>query len=147
VRENSWKLPVASGVLVVLGHYTSLLVPNFVSFLPMLWWLDTHRERPIPDLLRGGVLFGLTTYGIGLHWIRRLNPAAPPNSKRAEDQLFSTGTVGHGSFSGCIFIIDLEQQLVITQVRRQNGPRYGEWSSRFLQTVAEAVKADPAQVP
>ena len=69
MRENSWKLPVASGVLVVLGHYTSLLVPNFVSFLPMLWWLDTHRERPIPDLLRGGVLFGLTTYGIGLHWI------------------------------------------------------------------------------
>jgi CubicO group peptidase (beta-lactamase class C family) len=77
--------------------------------------------------------------GIGLHWIRHAKPGAPPNSKRAEDLLFSPRTVGHGSFSGCIFVVDPEQQLVITQVRKHSGPRNGEWSARFFQAIAAAV--------
>ena len=60
--------------------------------------------------------------GIGLHWIRHLKPGAPTDSKRAEDLLFSPRTLGHGSFSGCIFVVDPERQLVITQVRKQSGP-------------------------
>lgn len=77
--------------------------------------------------------------GIGLHWIRHAKPGAPPNSKRAEDRLFSPRTVGHGSFSGCIFVVDPEQQLVITQVRKRSGPRSGEWLARFFQAIAAAV--------
>ncbi len=78
--------------------------------------------------------------GIGLHWIRHLKAGAPPGSKRPADLLFSPRTIGHGSFSGCIFVVDPEQQLVITQVRRESGPRSAEWASRFFQAVAAAVK-------
>jgi hypothetical protein len=78
--------------------------------------------------------------GLGLHWIRHAKAGAPPNSKCPEDLVFGRGTLGHGSFSGCIFLVDPEQQLVITQVRKQGGPRSAEWSARFFQAVAAAVK-------
>lgn len=81
--------------------------------------------------------------GIGVHWIRHVKPGAPANSKRPEDLLFSPRTVGHGSFSGCVFVVDPEQQLVITQVRKQSGPRSGEWSARFFQTIAAAIGEGP----
>jgi CubicO group peptidase (beta-lactamase class C family) len=78
-------------------------------------------------------------HGIGLHWVRKVKPGSPRNSQRPEDQIFSPRTVGHGSFSGCIFMIDLEQDLVIAQARRRTGPRWGEWSVRLFQTIAEAI--------
>ena len=56
-----------------------------------------------------------------------------------EDQIFSLNTVGHGSFSGCIFMIDLEQDLVIAQARRQTGPRWDEWSIRLFQAIADSM--------
>ncbi len=77
--------------------------------------------------------------GMGIHWIRHLKPGAPPNSNRAEDQLFSLNTVGHGSFSGCVFVVDLDQQLLITQVRKQLGPRHEEYWPKFFQTIADAT--------
>jgi hypothetical protein len=52
----------------------------------------------------------------------------------------SVRAVGHGSFSGCIFVVDPEQQLIITQVRKHSSPRSAEWSARFFQTVAAAVE-------
>ncbi len=75
---------------------------------------------------------GVEDEGIGLHWIRRLKPNAPDNSIRASDQEFSIHTLGHGSLSGCMFLIDLDQQLVITQVRQQTGVRYAEWSAKLF---------------
>jgi apolipoprotein N-acyltransferase len=53
----------------VVAHYGGLLVPNFFMFLPMLLWLDAHRGKRLRDVARGAAVFGLATYGIGLHWI------------------------------------------------------------------------------
>jgi CubicO group peptidase (beta-lactamase class C family) len=80
--------------------------------------------------------------GIGLHWIRHRKEGVPQDSKRADDLLFSPRTVGHGSFSGCVFVVDLDEQLVIAQVRRESGPRSAEWSARFFRAVAAAVQDD-----
>jgi hypothetical protein len=76
-----------------------------------------------------------------------LKPGAPPNSDRPEDLLFSPQTVRHGSFSGCIFVVDLDQQIVIVQARRRSGPRQREWSARLFQAVAEAVAKDEDATP
>jgi len=64
---------------------------------------------------------------------------APGNSDAPEDLLFSPRIIGHGSLSGCILIVGPEQQLIITQVRKNSGPRSAEWLSSFFQTVAAAV--------
>ena len=77
--------------------------------------------------------------GIGIHWQRHLKPGAPRDSKRNEDLVFGPNTLGHGSFSGCIFLVDPDQELVVVQVRKQSGPRSAEWSSKFFQTIAEIL--------
>ena len=69
------------------------------------------------------------------------------DSKRPEDQLFSAATVGYGSFSGCIFMVDLDQDLVIAQARRRTGPRWGVWAARYFQTIEEALDNDSVATP
>jgi CubicO group peptidase (beta-lactamase class C family) len=99
-------------------------------------------DRLLPEPLRVPDRGLVKEEGIGLHWIRHVKAGAPRNSKLPEDWLFSPSTIGHGSFSGCILVVDPEQQLVITQVRKKSGPRRAEWSSRFFQTVAAAMKSE-----
>jgi CubicO group peptidase (beta-lactamase class C family) len=77
--------------------------------------------------------------GIGIHWQRHLKPGAPRDSKRNEDLLFGPNTLGHGSFSGCIFFVDPDQELVVVQVRKQSGSRSGDWSPKFFQTISEIL--------
>lgn len=90
---------------------------------------------PITAAQRGFV----ETEGIGIHWMRHTKIGAPTHSKNPEDWIFSPNTVGHGSFSGCIFVCDLERQLLVVQARRASGPRHGEWAQKLFQTASECV--------
>ena len=81
--------------------------------------------------------------GLGMHWVRHLKPGAPKNSKNPGDMLFSPRTIGHGSFSGCIMVVDLQEQLVIVQVRRNFGKTDSQWWTRFFQTIAAATSESP----
>lgn len=77
--------------------------------------------------------------GIGNHWLRPLKAGVKSDTGRDEDLVFSPRTIGHGSFSACIFLIDLDHDLVIAQVRQGPGERYGEWSTRFYQTIVDEM--------
>jgi CubicO group peptidase (beta-lactamase class C family) len=77
--------------------------------------------------------------GIGMHWLRHPRAGVPAGQARPQDLIFSPHTVGHGSFSSCVFLVDLDQGLVITQIRKTGGPRYGEWSQKFFQAVADGL--------
>ncbi|MBL8727944.1 MAG: serine hydrolase [Planctomycetes bacterium] len=96
-------------------------------------------EKLLPEPLQVADRGHTADEGIGIHWVHHLKPGAAAGSRRPEDLLYGPRTLGHGSFSGCIFVIDPEQQLVIAQVRRQVGPRHAEWSARFFQTIAAAI--------
>lgn len=82
--------------------------------------------------------------GIGMHWNRAVKAGAPAHSKNPEDWIFSPRAVGHGSFSGCLFVCDLERDLLVVQSRRASGPRHGEWANKLFQTAAECVIEMPA---
>jgi CubicO group peptidase (beta-lactamase class C family) len=71
--------------------------------------------------------------GIGNHPMNLIGLAA----KSA--RLFGPHTIGHGSLTGSIFVIDIDSGLVIVQVRRQVAPRYAEWSAKFYQAIAESL--------
>ncbi len=82
--------------------------------------------------------------GLGMHWIIHRKPGTALDSLRPEDLLFGPRTVGHGSFSGCILVVDLDQQLVIAQARREFKPEDADWYAKFFQNIAETiVKVDP----
>jgi len=96
-------------------------------------------ERLLPRPVRMADRSYTAEEGIGIHWRRHLKPGSPRNSKREEDLLFGPHTLGHGSFSGCILLVDPDQELVVAQVRKRSGPRSAEWSPRFFQTVAAVL--------
>ncbi len=66
---SPWRLPAASGILLTIAHFGGILVPSFVAFVPMLFWIDARRERSLSDVARGAAVFGLVGYGLSLHWI------------------------------------------------------------------------------
>lgn len=78
--------------------------------------------------------------GIGMHWMYDRKPGAPTSSKSPEDLILSPQTLGHGSLNSCILRADLENDLIVVQIRRQAGPRFGEWQTKFLQTVAGTIQ-------
>jgi CubicO group peptidase (beta-lactamase class C family) len=81
--------------------------------------------------------------GLGLHRVSHLRPDAPANSLEPGDRLFSVNAVGHGSFSGCVLLVDPDQQLVIVQARKQYRPEDDEYWKRFFQVVAAAIENVP----
>jgi CubicO group peptidase (beta-lactamase class C family) len=114
-------------------------VANRGSYGPWEFIRPETFERLMPEPLRVADHGYTEDEGIGIHWMRHLKAGAPGGSKRDEDLLFGPRTMGHGSFSGCVFLVDPDQQLIVTQVRRQSGPRSGEWSPRFFQTIAAVL--------
>lgn len=135
------------------GQFTALelgtlaqLIANRGSYGELKFISPRTFDRLLPEVLNVPDRGGVVDAGIGLHWIRRLKTGAPPNSNKVENQLFSIHTIGHGSLSGCVFMIDLDQQLVITQVRRRTGPRYAAWSAKFFQTIAGTIKPSKAKL-
>lgn len=115
-------------------------VANRGSYGPLEFIAPQTFDKLMPEPVRVADRGYTEDEGMGIHWVRHLKAGAPRGSKRPEDLLFSPRTLGHGSFSGCVFVVDPEQQLVITQVRKQSGPRSAEWSAKFFQTIAAAVK-------
>ncbi|TWU41476.1 D-alanyl-D-alanine carboxypeptidase precursor [Novipirellula aureliae] len=96
-------------------------------------------ERLLPRPLQVAGHGDTAVEGIGIHYQRHLKPDAPRDSKHDEDLLFGPNTLGHGSFSGCIFLIDPDQELVVVQVRKQSGPGSAEWSPKFFQEIATVL--------
>ena len=96
-------------------------------------------ERLLPQPLQVADPGYTADEGIGIHWQRHLKPGVPRDSKRDEDLLFGPKTLGHGSFSGCIFLVDPDLELVVVQVRKQSGVRSAEWSPQFFQTIANVI--------
>ncbi len=72
--------------------------------------------------------------GIGMHWMRDRPPGA-----MADELLLSSRTLGHGSFSACLLRADYENDLIVVQIRREGGPRHGEWLPRFLQALVGSL--------
>ncbi len=81
-------------------------------------------------------------HGLGLHHIRHRRQGESTNVAEPSDLLFSENTFGHGSFSGCILVVDPDQQLVIVQARKQFHQLDNEYWRRFFQVVADAIKKD-----
>jgi CubicO group peptidase (beta-lactamase class C family) len=81
-------------------------------------------------------------HGLGLHRIRHRRPGASANPAEPNELLFSENTFGHGSFSGCILVVDPDQQLVIVQARKQFHQPDNEYWTRFFQVVADSIKLD-----
>lgn len=80
--------------------------------------------------------------GIGMHWMAVLRRGSPAGSTRQGDLLLGPRTIGHGSLTRCMLFADLDNALVIVQVRRGAGERFDEWSAKFFEAIVESL-VDP----
>ncbi len=127
---TAMELAILGQYMLNRGSYGELqfITPEtFAEFLP----------QPLP------IAGAIDEQGLGVHPIRHLRAGAPADAKRPEDLCFSPQTIGHGSLSGSVFVVDLEQELVITQSRRAYRDADNVWFYPFFQVVADAIAPDP----
>ena len=79
-------------------------------------------------------------WGIGLTWMRERHPQAGKDDFPADETLLSKNTIGHGAASGSILRVDLDNELVVVQVRDNYGETYQKHLVQFLKTIDEAVQ-------
>lgn len=108
------------------GSYGELQFVSPATFREML-----PRRLEVPG--------AMIPQGLGLHAVYHRKPGAPADSVQPADLLFGPHAVGHGSFSGCILMVDPDRDLVIAQARREFKPADGDWHKRFFETIAEAL--------
>lgn len=65
---------------------------------------------------------------------------AARNDKDTTRTLFGNRSVGHGSLTGCIMRIDLDKDLIITQVRGGQKPADAEYFMRFYEAIVDSIK-------
>ena len=79
-------------------------------------------------------------WGIGLVWYRETKTGAPANSTDPKDLILGKRVIGHGSATSCVLRVDLDNDLVIAQIRATAGPQYDVYLPQFLTAVADAMQ-------
>ena len=127
-RFTAFELALLAQLMANRGGYGDM---QFFSAAVFEQMLPEPLERRYPGVTE--------VEGIGNHWMKHPKPGTPAGTARPHDLILSPRTIGHGSLTGCMFLIDLDRDLVVVQVRNRLGPRHAEWSSKFLQAVADSV--------
>ena len=123
------------------------LMANRGSYGDMQFFSPEVFEQMLPEPLDRHYPGVSEVEGIGNHWMKHPKPGTPAGTARPQDLILSPRTIGHGSLTGCMFLIDLDRDLVVVQVRNRHGPRHAEWSSKFLQTIADSVTSETLETP
>lgn len=74
-------------------------------------------------------------YGLGIRWVRE-------HKDKEGKPLFSQQTVGHGSYSHSVFMVDLERNIVVAQVRESGSKADATWFPQFLEAVSRLTRGD-----
>lgn len=78
-------------------------------------------------------------WGIGLTWMRTKEPDAGKEGIPEDKTLLSKNTIGHGAASSAILRVDLDNEIVVSQVRSTAGPKYNEYLVKFLKAIDESI--------
>lgn len=111
------------------GDYVLYREPTAELLLPVAY------EEHFP-----GLAPNQADYGLGIHWADEPHPRAGEDEIPEDAVVPSRRTLGHGSFSGSIFRVDLEHEIVIAMGRFASGEKHREHLRELLATVSEAIR-------
>jgi CubicO group peptidase (beta-lactamase class C family) len=83
-----------------------------------------------------------TEWGIGLTWMRTKDPSRGKNGVPEDKTLLSKNTIGHGAASSATLRVDLDNGVVVSQVRNTAGKDYSKYSKylvEFLQAIDQSI--------
>jgi len=118
---TSYELATIGQLMSNKGSYGDKFYISEDTFAKLL---PTSLKQYYPDLD--------VDWGIGLTWFRETKPGS-------KDLILGEHVIGHGSASSCILRVDLDKDLVIVQIRRTAGPKYGQYLPKFLQAIADSL--------
>jgi len=78
--------------------------------------------------------------GIGLTWMMQRHPQAGINDVPDDKMILSNRIIGHGSATSTVLQVDLENNIVITQSRRQAGAQFDQYLTKLLLTIEKNLK-------
>jgi len=78
--------------------------------------------------------------GIGLTWMMQRHPDAGKNGVPDEKSILSERIIGHGSATSTVLQVDLENNIVLTQSRRQGGAQFDQYLTKLLLTIEKNLK-------
>jgi len=78
--------------------------------------------------------------GIGLTWMMQRHPQAGKNDVPEDKMILSSRIIGHGSATSTVLQVDLENNIVITQSRRQGGAQFEQYLTKLLLTIEKNLK-------
>lgn len=116
-NTTAYELAMLGQMLLNQGSYGELEYFSPETFQKLL---PTSLTPYYPDIN--------VEWGIGLTWMRPSNP-----------DLLGERIIGHGSATACVLRVDLDNDLVITQVRRRGGPMYEKYLSQLMAAIDEGL--------
>lgn len=126
-NPTAMELGVLGQMLLNRGKYGNYEFFSEETFLKML-------PEPVPA---SDPTAKIEPYGYGLNYKPQLIKGRELGSKNPADYHFSLNTIGHGSITQCLFRVDLDNQLVVVQIRPNAGTDYDKWSEMFLTCLSD----------
>lgn len=127
-RPTAFELAVLGQILANGGRYG-----GYEFFSPETF--DSMLPTPYDDVENSDPDNKNHFYGLGIRWVRE-------HKDDDGKALFSQRTVGHGSFSHSVFLVDLERKLVVTQIRDRSTDADATWYPQFLEAVSRLTRSD-----
>ncbi len=125
---NARELAVLAQLLLNGGSYGKL---KFFSPETIKDFMPQSLEKYYP---------GITAeQGIGITWMHNTHPDAGKNGLKVDETILSKNTIGHGSATSSIFMVDLDNKLVITQSRRRAGKAYERYLEKLLLALRDGI--------
>jgi CubicO group peptidase (beta-lactamase class C family) len=131
-NTTAYELAMLGQVLANRGSYGELEYFTPETFEKLL---PTPLNPYYPDLN--------AEWGIGLTWMRPANPSAGrKDGGSTKPTLLGDRVIGHGSATSSVLRVDLDNGLVITQVRRRAGAMYDKYLSQLMVTIDDGLIQD-----
>jgi CubicO group peptidase (beta-lactamase class C family) len=143
MRDMAFSAEMTSHELAVIGqllaNHGSYGSKEFISEETFNKLLPEPLSKYYPKIdLDWGI--GLTWYGETKDGVDETKDGTRGSSTDPKNLILGKRVIGHGSATSCILRVDLDNDLVIAQVRRTHGPKYEEQKRKFLQAVADSLR-------
>jgi CubicO group peptidase (beta-lactamase class C family) len=115
------------------------LLLNKGSYGDRIFFSPETFEKLLPKQLNKYYPSVDVEWGIGLTWMRANDPDAGKSGVPEDKTLLSKNTIGHGAASSAILRVDLDNEIVVSQVRNTAGPKYQEYLIKFLKAIDDSI--------
>ncbi len=113
------------------------LLLNKGSYGELEFFSPQTFEKLLPEPLDKYYPLSNEEKGIGITWMRYQRPETSKNNYGKSKMILSNNIIGHGSATSAVLMVDMDNEIVITQSRRNGGEYFDEYLTKLLLMIEE----------